>query len=360
MMNFILKLLYCRAEAIAIKKYSAILFPVLLLFLTAVLINISCASADINKDHGNSDRQSAPAGNPALDKEEDSELKDSRADSTEDPFDENDHDTDLNFSPENEPAENENMLKNESADFASKKDALEIETEFDDTDGPVTAALKQDEAQSGADDENAMPDPDADDNLISEEEEQKRLQELAEAERIQKEKEELERLRLLKEQEEKEKREREERLNRNDPERNMFFRKEVKNELGSIMHVTAPPGSQVYILKNNNFMKYYGGVDLKEVRSEHAFSVPEDSLDITEILQKSKGSFVIAVQYAKSSKSGVKSNLLLAETKSPARKIIRILNIYSDGRDLLLVDGEDKKNIKLFYRWSVDRIILDR
>ena len=175
--------------------------------------------------------------------------------------------------------------------------------------------------------------------------------------RIQKEQEELERLRLEKELAEKRKREREERLNRNDPERNMFFRKEVKGKMGDTLRIHAPEGSEVLIAKNDNFMHFYGGVKLQE-KNLKVIPVNGEIEDLTEILQNQKGSYVILLQIP--DKNDQKKHLYLLEVAQQGKQILRILNIYSDGRDLLLVDAEDKKDHRFFYRWSVDRILIVR
>ena len=236
----------------------------------------------------------------------------------------------------------------------------------------INGRMKDDETSGREDSSMIIPDENSSEDASSEEltalevvkkreaEKMKLEAEMREKERIrlEQEKQELENLRIQKELEEKRKREREERLNRNDPERNMFFRKEVRSQMGDVLKIIAPSGAGVFLVKNKNFTRFYGGVSPRRMKFDNLHSVSPETSDLTEILQNQKGSFMILLKIP-DKKSG-ESVFYLPEMPAAKRRTIRVVNIYSDGRDLLLVDGEDKKENRFFYRWAVNRILVEK
>lgn len=160
---------------------------------------------------------------------------------------------------------------------------------------------------------------------------------------------------------------REDRLNREDPDRNFFWRRESAEKFGKILRLIFPAGKRIALFRNPNSLQFQGfGGFVHNFRPElgRGELIAPAERNLTSLILHENGFFILLT--LPDSPGTVQpvvreNNYDLLRTRING-ELFHIIGIYSDGEDLIRIEAE--KEIRSgesgdYYIWEVDTVVLE-
>ncbi len=150
-----------------------------------------------------------------------------------------------------------------------------------------------------------------------------------------------------------------------DPDLDSFWRKEQIARFGRQLILTIPLGRRVMLYRSRDPLQFHGRrahMHRRVPRVKAGRPAPRDKVDVTSLLNRRKGHFIFLSVPEEPGSVNLKGDVELLSTVING-ETYDIVNIYSDGVDILLVEMELRGRGGMagrFFHWSVDRIYLER